>query len=73
MKDFTENIDQITQSITEDVRTNLVNHIREFVNINQECFIIKYLEQHPNADMDKIMLVHGFKDNNYTFWVEEKE
>jgi len=56
-----------------DIRQELSNRIREVVNSNQECFIANWILKHPDADMDKIMLCHGFKGNCYQFWVEEKD
>lgn len=59
--------------IASQIRDELTNKIRETVNGNQELFIAHWIKQHPDADLSNITLCHGFKDNSYKFWVDEKQ
>lgn len=69
MNNYNDSLDRTASGI----RDELTKRIREAVNSNQECFIAHWLLQHPDADLSKLVLCHGFKDNVYTFWVQEKE
>lgn len=69
MNEYNDSLDHAAAHI----RDGLTNRIREAVNSNQECFIAHWLLQNPNVDLSKVMLCHGFIENNYSFWVEDKK
>ena len=69
MTDYNDSLDRTASQI----RDELTNRIREAVNSNQECFIAHWLLQHPDAELSKLMLCHGFVGNTYSFWIQEKE
>lgn len=50
--------------------------IAERINIaivqNQDCYIAYWVKQNPDKNLDDYTLVHGFKGDYYTFWLEHK-
>lgn len=50
--------------------------IAEIINIaivqNQDCYIAYWVKQNPDKNLDDYTLVHGFKGDYYTFWLEHK-
>lgn len=74
MKDsYTYQVDSIAQDITEDIRSTLVNRIRDAVNANQECFVAQFILQNPDVNLKHMKLCYGFKGDHYKFWIEWKE
>lgn len=71
--EYTYRTDYIATTITDDIRTELTNRIREAVNKNQDTFLAHWLLQRPEADLSKLRLCHGFKGSYYQFWIEEQE
>jgi len=69
MNNYNDSLDRTASEI----RDELTDRIRQAVNSNQECFIAHWLKHHPDADLSKLMLCHGFVGNNYSFWVEDKK
>lgn len=70
---YTWRIDQITEEVTEDIRSLIANKIRGTIHANQECFIAQFILQNPEVNLKHMKLCHGFKGDFYEFWIEFKE
>lgn len=68
MTDYFEQADKIAK----DIRDELCTRIQEAVVKNQECFVAEWLKKNPDADPFDYVLMHGFKDDKYTFFIARK-
>lgn len=59
--------------IAKDIRDELSARIQEAITKNQECFVAEWFKKNPDVDPFDYVLVHGFKDDQYTFSIERKE
>lgn len=56
----------------EEKRRQIAERINTAIAQNQECYIAYWVKQNPDKNLDDYTLVHGFKGEYYTFWLEHK-